>query len=475
MAEPDVDLVLDWIGFDINERGWLADNFTSFAEISDLSEKEMSAMAENFAKRTDAEGKFQWGFTKIKRMKHLIHWVQDFERVGEVPTVLGLIEGSFLVALDVAKERAEVREHEAGESETVLRASSPGKLKDEKGWNKWIDALENMLSAIHGIFGIPLVYVIRQQEERQPDGHQTFVEKCIACAPLAGTKFEADARRVHQMVRGFVQGEQSEQWVKSIRKRKNGREDVKALRSHYQGEGNATRRIADASRLRDTLHYKSERMMAFATFLTQVQHMFNLYAEHGEPYGEPAKIRFLFEKVQCPVLLGSVAALKVKQNLDPESVTFTSAANFLAADVSTTPENARRVASAVETGGGTESIYKDGKIHTGYYKAWNKLSREDRDKVIAERIRTGNNKPAKRKNNRRKVSAATSASKKETKKIKGKYEKAKRRIAALSQRGGSDEAAAANAGNAFGGRAEKKKGKKQKIVEENYSCSSDSE
>ena len=30
------------------------------------------------------------------------------------------------------------------------------------------------------------------------------------------------------------------------------------------------------------------------------------------------------------------------------------------------------------------SIYRDGKIFTGYYKSWRELSKEDKDKVDAE-------------------------------------------------------------------------------------------
>ena len=47
----------------------------------------------------------------------------------------------------------------------------------------------------------------------------------------------------------------------------NGRIDMSALRAHYQGEGNTTRRIAEAERLRDYLQYRNERGISFTFYL----------------------------------------------------------------------------------------------------------------------------------------------------------------------------------------------------------------
>jgi hypothetical protein len=47
-----------------------------------------------------------------------------------------------------------------------------------------------------------------------------------------------------------------------------------ALRRHFAGEGNSTRRIADAKRLQATLHYKTERALPFSKFLDSLQKIF---------------------------------------------------------------------------------------------------------------------------------------------------------------------------------------------------------
>ena len=134
-------------------------------------------------------------------------------------------------------------------------------------------------------------------------------------------------------------------------------------------ERNTTRRIAEATRLRETLHYKNERSLSFATFLSKVQHMFNLFKEEDESLTESAKFRFLMEKVQNPQLEADISALKVKSGLGGTSVLFTDAANLIAVSVATLPESISksRISSMNQTGDasdGAESIYRNGKVYS---------------------------------------------------------------------------------------------------------------
>ena len=79
---------------------------------------------------------------------------------------------------------------------------------------------------------------------------------------------------------------------------------------HYSGEGNASRRVATAERMREGLHYKNKRSLAFSIFLDRMQKMFNIYEEEGEEFTENAKLRELFKRVQHPQLQDTVKALK---------------------------------------------------------------------------------------------------------------------------------------------------------------------
>ena len=158
----------------------------------------------------------------------------------------------------------------------------------------------------------------------------------IARAPLDGQYYLADSRRVHNLLTGYLQGEQSESWIRSIARYQDGRRDMIALRRHYAGEGNSTHRIGDAKRIQSTLHYKSERALPFNKFLDSLQKMFTIFEEENEPLSERAKVDELLTKVQNTSLSAAVAQLRFQ--LNTEGVTFTVAANHLNSAVSQTTD-----------------------------------------------------------------------------------------------------------------------------------------
>ena len=118
-----------------------------------------------------------------------------------------------------------------------------------------------------------------------------------------------------------------------MKSNQDGRADLKALNSYYQGEGNTTRLIAEPERSREMLHYKSERALPFGTFLHNLEQMFNMFDETGEPYGNTAKLCTFFDKVQHSQLTSSISALKVCSNMPGEDMNYSSADNYLSAEV----------------------------------------------------------------------------------------------------------------------------------------------
>ena len=467
---PEMDTILGWIGFDqpatrdrIREEG-----FETFADLATMKEKDVRDLAESYSRRTAADGRAIFGLRRIRYMIGLIHWVQDFGRVGEEPTLEGVENAEqFKTMLDEAYQRADVRKIEKDQSDTVSKAADPGKFKDERKWPEWEPAFTNYLSTIPGVNGIPLSYVIREVEE--PDrttDHPGFNERAIACAPLVGTNFQADARRVHQLLKSFLQTETAEQWIKPLARRQSGRDDMIALRNHYSGEGNTSRRIAQAERYRDTLYYKHEKSLSFSNFLDKIQKMFNMFEEEGESITEQAKVRMLLKKVQHSQLQDAVSALRIRAQLD--SVTFTECANHLSAIVSELPDHQiNRKVSAADSkhktkrirgggaGGGLSSKRKgihmpDGSVWTGYYSDWEKMSDADKETVMETR-----------KKNKAK---GTTPTKRKVSDVKAQLADLKRSIAALKLAKQKDDDTSAtddssvpdNAGDAFGGRSSKK-------------------
>jgi len=148
-----------------------------------------------------------------------------------------------------------------------------------------------------------------------------------------------------------LQGENTENWIRNIAKYQDGRRDMIALHCHYAGEGNSTRRIADAKWIQNTWHYKTERALPFNKFLDSLQRMFTIFEEENEPLIERAKVDDeLLTKVQNSALAAGVAQLSYQLNTD--GITFTVAANHLNSEISQTPDyQLSRKISAITTGG----------------------------------------------------------------------------------------------------------------------------
>ena len=463
------------------QPGIQVEGVADFSDLMTMKEKDIRDLAESYGRRTAADGRFIFGVRRIKYLIGMIHWVQDFARVGESPS-LDAFDGdrtAFCAALETALKRADVRKIEKDQSDTVSKAADPGKFKDERKWPEWEPAFVNYLSTIPGVNGIPLSYVVR--EEALPTASATcgsFNERAIACALLTGDVFQADARKVHQLLKSFLQTESAEQWIKPFARRQSGREDMEALRKHYSGEGNTSRRIADAERLRDTLHYKNERALPFSTFLDKMQRMFNIFHEEDEVISEQAKVRMLLKKVEHPQLQDAVGALRVRASMD--GMTFTECANHLSALVSELPDNqsSRKISGATTDrqnedikrirGGGTgkkdnskrKGVHMpDGSVWTGYYSDWATMSSEDKQVVLDTRKKNKDKKHGKGDKSRNASDVGT-----RLKDIKSQMSELKRTIASLSKTKASGDAdddseAPDNAGDSFGGRQSKKQKK----------------
>ena len=153
--------------------------------------------------------------------------------------------------------------------DTISKAVDPGKFKDERKWPDWEPAFVNYVSTIPGSYHVPLSYIVREQEDPDQDHDfgDDFVSEMIACTPLHGARFRANSRHIHQLLKNYLVVETAEQWIKNLEPHADGCRDMLTLREHYSGEGNTSWRIATAERMREGLHYKNERSLAFSIFL----------------------------------------------------------------------------------------------------------------------------------------------------------------------------------------------------------------
>jgi hypothetical protein len=74
------------------------------------------------------------------------------------------VEVSFLSAIRECAKREVTRE---AAKEILAKTASPEKLTSEKVWDKWKAGLENQLSMLYVVNGVPMFYVTRENEEQK--------------------------------------------------------------------------------------------------------------------------------------------------------------------------------------------------------------------------------------------------------------------------------------------------------------------
>lgn len=472
--EIQIKQILHWAGFTTaaQKAAIYDDSIQEYGDLLNMSESDVTDLAKDYSSRS-AASRINFGLRRIKKLKSIIHWTKDHRRISSTPNVEGMNGTAFHIELLRASQRAQICKQLHDDADNKAKASSPGPLESEDTWIEWETKFNNYLSTIPGVDGVPLSYVIRVKETPDPNATFTsFVEETVAKAPLRGTYFEADRDTVHQAIVSFTAGQNSENWIKKVTRFRDGRRSMQALKDHFSGEGNVTRRIAEAERIRDTLQYKNERNLTFETYITKCEKMYNIFENHGETMEEDAKIRFLFKNIHHSGLEADIAALKASITTNPTgTITYSTVCNHLSTAVSQLPEfiaKGRNISAIDRDEASSLSCYKDDGVTLildEYLPDWMSYPADTKKKILSERARLGIKLGRGGKGN------SNSPNNSVVTKLKKANEKFKRKIKALKKLNPSNEDndeeedeisgdESQDAGDQFGGKNSKKKKKK---------------
>jgi len=125
--------------------------------------------------------KIIFGTNRTKRTKALIHWLMDFYRVSDEPSIVELSEVTFREKLRLTVTRASVRKTLS--TQALRQAADPSPLKSEKQWKEWEKKFSYYLRCHIGASGVPLSFIIRENDN--PDlkcTYEVFISRTIACA-----------------------------------------------------------------------------------------------------------------------------------------------------------------------------------------------------------------------------------------------------------------------------------------------------
>ena len=184
--------MLHWCGFDVlGQRTTIFNDLIStFDDIKMMSPEYIIAMQRDFGNHA-AGGHINFGVRRTKKLTSMLHFVQDFYRVSETPTIIGLNDNTFAAALKTALARADVCAALIDQSDTSAKQASPGPLMNKRRWKEWETKFDNYLSTIIGSNGVPISYVICSNDDPPADqsSFTNFTSRSIACAPLSGVHY----------------------------------------------------------------------------------------------------------------------------------------------------------------------------------------------------------------------------------------------------------------------------------------------
>jgi hypothetical protein len=131
----EMDMILLCCGFaaPADQISIAADGFEAHEDIKILTEKDIVNLAKGYSERTVAAGKIQFGSRRTNLLKATIHCAQDCQRISREPSLDDILDvDAFKAAIEIARQRAEIRKRCSEESDSLSKAADPGKLERQK-------------------------------------------------------------------------------------------------------------------------------------------------------------------------------------------------------------------------------------------------------------------------------------------------------------------------------------------------------
>ena len=325
MAEVTVLLMLTWMGVTVaaNRHVIVADLLTAPEGIGNLKDETPDGIkdaCEAYSKRGPENQRFTVTRTSIKRITALMHWVKDRHRLAENIAFVAADtdRGTFLEELEAAANRALYRKDQKKLGESMINKEFQARLKSRAQWERWSVDLDTTLHSIIGTQGVPLSYIIRENDTPILEGLPTWEKKAISGAPLNGVAFNQDAATAHRIiVSNISEDSDAYTYIKPMLRHEDGRRDIKALRARYLNTSTRQETINEANQLLDNLTYRNERSMTFEKISSKLQNALNNLADCARPVHDGDIVDKLWGRIQNSDLATYVAALKIEYARNP--------------------------------------------------------------------------------------------------------------------------------------------------------------
>ena len=152
----------------------------------------------------------------------------------------------------------------------MITTSFQVQLEATRRWDRWVVELESNLKMIVGAQGIPLSYIIRENNAHAQTERDTWDEKVMLVVLLTGKLYKQDNLTVPNIIlRNIDDTSDALTYLKPYIKRDDGITDIKAFRSRYENVAMQEQYLSKAKLTIETIQYRNERAMTFEFFFHQ--------------------------------------------------------------------------------------------------------------------------------------------------------------------------------------------------------------
>jgi len=215
-------------------------------------------------------------------------WGRDRIRLGlPIDPVLFTLAEAQAAALLMVQEEQEIA------AKDTIKPVPPDKFTKASGWLSFREALVAYLSQVKGVNRIPLSYVIRDDEQPDPDAvYENDRERRIATVPLQGHDFRQDSESVFAIIKELTLQGPGWAWIEALDRGRNGRACFNVLVAHYEGAFMINRAKEQAySDVASAKYTGTNRNYSFETYTSTHQQAHNVLRRHGEPVPPGKQVR----------------------------------------------------------------------------------------------------------------------------------------------------------------------------------------
>ena len=194
--------ILTWCRITLNRRATVTNEILpgGLEDLNDYTIEDIKDSVKGFQRLAVPGDRFNITTFATKRLVQLTLWVKDRVRLQQaVEFANGTTLEQFVDMIEEAQQRDKIRQQRKKNAEALATMKLDPPLKGSPGWDAWMIAVKSSLSMAYGSKGVPLSYIIREEDAPHFDG-ATWEELSANATPHVGLDYEADRKTVHLFI-----------------------------------------------------------------------------------------------------------------------------------------------------------------------------------------------------------------------------------------------------------------------------------